>query len=168
MSTHNLSQPLPLPGNRTIIIGIDSITKHGLQSSPVLGWAMRQFLVPGDTLLVVHASKSLDSNAAGAGYTNVMSPELLKTLEHTVEGVVRDMCRNAWGDAGVESQKVKAHVVKGDPRDTIKTLATEENATAVIVGRRGSVGAVKRALLGSVSDFLARELSATVIIVKGD
>lgn len=76
--------------------------------------------------------------------------------------------------------------MKGDPRDTIKALATEQNATAVVVGRRGSVGAVKRyvycfalnvsrklilvcrVLLGSVSDYLAKNLDCTVIIVKGE
>ncbi|KAI8826162.1 uncharacterized protein EV422DRAFT_515587 [Fimicolochytrium jonesii] len=160
-------QPLPLPGNRTILIGIDSITKHGLQSSPVLSWALRQFLVPGDSIVVVHASKSLETSIS-TGFTNTMSPELLKSLEKDVETTVREMARSAFGFEKGQLFKVRAHVVKGDPRETIKGLANEDNATAVIVGRRGSVGAVKRALLGSVSDYLARELQSTVIIVKGD
>ncbi|KAJ3151859.1 hypothetical protein HDU86_005991 [Geranomyces michiganensis] len=163
-----MSAPLPTPGNRTVLIGIDSITKHGLQSSAVLGWALRQFLVPGDSLLIVHASKSLDSSAAGHTNVTAMSPELLRQLERDVEDTVKGMLRGAWGDNKVEPAKVKAHVVKGDPRETIKSLAASENVTAVVVGRRGSVGAVKRALLGSVSDFLAKEIQATLIIVKGD
>ncbi|KAJ3023328.1 hypothetical protein HKX48_003612 [Thoreauomyces humboldtii] len=157
---------LPSPGNRTIIIGIDSITRSGLQASPILGWAIRQFLVNGDSITVVHASKSLEGGGVTTGNANVMSPELLKSLEKDVESTVRDMCRNAIPRVG--DIKVKAVVAKGDPRETIKNLAHELNPTAVIVGRRGSVGAVKRALLGSVSDYLCKELSATVIIVKGD
>ncbi|KNC99334.1 uncharacterized protein SPPG_05582 [Spizellomyces punctatus DAOM BR117] len=163
-----MSAAFATPGNRTIIIGVDSITKHGIQSSPVLAWSLRQFLVPGDSITVVHASKQLDSSAAGhSGYTNVMTPEMLKTLERDVESVVREMCRNFFA-AAKEEIKVKASVVKGDPREVIKGLANDINATAVIVGRRGSVGAVKRVLLGSVSDYLARELNSTVIIVKGE
>ncbi|KAJ3156065.1 hypothetical protein HDU89_005629 [Geranomyces variabilis] len=163
-----MSAPLPSPGNRTVLIGIDSITKHGLQSSAVLGWALRQFLVPGDSLLIVHASKSLDASSAGHTNVTAMSPELLRQLERDVEDTVKGMLRGAWGENKVEPAKVKAHVVKGDPRETIKSLAASENVTAVVVGRRGSVGAVKRALLGSVSDFLAKEIQATLIIVKGD
>ncbi|KAI9000227.1 hypothetical protein BC832DRAFT_541370 [Gaertneriomyces semiglobifer] len=162
------SSPVPLPGQRTVLIGIDSITKHGLQSSPVLHWALRQFLVAGDTVYVVHASKSLDPTGMGqTGNAAQMNPELLKKAELFTEDIVRGMCRNMWGNAGGHhSRNVKAHVVKGDPREVMKGLAMEHNATAVIVGRRGTVSTVRRMLLGSVSDYLARELDSTVIIVK--
>ncbi|KAI9104975.1 hypothetical protein DFS34DRAFT_605345 [Phlyctochytrium arcticum] len=168
--SHEVLPPLPIPGHRHIIIGIDSITKHGVQSSPVLLWAFRQFVAKGDSVTVVHASKQLDPATAGhSGHTNSMTPEMLKGLERDVEVLVRSMTSHVvlHGQPGAaEAVTVKAHIAKGDPRETIKTLAMESNATAVIVGRRGSVGAVKRALLGSVSDFLCRELDCTVVIVK--
>ncbi|KAJ3027249.1 hypothetical protein HDV00_011338 [Rhizophlyctis rosea] len=148
---------------RTVLVGLETVTKAGVQASPVLRWALRHFVQKGDNLVVLHASKLVGGGADTAGYTNVASPETLKDMEHTVETLVREMVRNA----NLEGVTVKATIVKADPRDTIAKTAEQLGAVAVIVGRR-SVSAMKRVLLGSVSDYLTKECNSTVIIVKSD
>ncbi|KAJ3277859.1 hypothetical protein HK104_002905 [Borealophlyctis nickersoniae] len=149
---------------RNVLIGIETITKSGIQNSPVLRWALRNFVQRGDHVVIVHASKLLEGDGKAAGYTNVANPETLKDMEHTVETLVRDMAINSFNCQDIV---VKASIIKADPRETIAKLAEQLQAVAVIVGRR-SIGAMKRALMGSVSDFLARECNSTVIIVKAE
>ncbi|KAJ3050129.1 hypothetical protein HK097_008905 [Rhizophlyctis rosea] len=150
--------------HRTVLVGVETVTKTGIQASPVLRWALRNFVKKGDNLVMLHASKLVGgAGQDSAGYTNVASPEALKDMEQTVEALLREMVRSH----NLEAVTVKATIVKADPRDTIAKTAEQLGAVAVIVGRR-EVGAMKRVLLGSVSDYLAKECNSTVIIVKAD
>ncbi len=53
-----------------------------------------------------------------------------------------------------------------NPGEGIIKIADEEKVHVIIMGTRG-LGSVKRALLGSVSDFVVRNTSVPVIIVPG-
>ncbi|CAJ0752025.1 6522_t:CDS:2, partial [Entrophospora sp. SA101] len=59
----------------------------------------------------------------------------------------------------------KAIAMRGDARDEIVRKVGELNAEALILGNRG-LGALKRTLLGSVSDYCTHNCHCTVIIVK--
>lgn len=60
---------------------------------------------------------------------------------------------------------VEAHLAVGDPRREIVELAVELEADFVVVGSHGK-GPVTRALLGSVSDHVARKAPCTVIVAR--
>ncbi|KAJ3029395.1 hypothetical protein HDV00_009614 [Rhizophlyctis rosea] len=60
---------------------------------------------------------------------------------------------------------VKAIALRGDPRNEIVRKSHEVNADIVILGSRG-MGAFRRAMLGSVSDYCIHNLSCPVIIIK--
>ncbi|KAK9170211.1 hypothetical protein Syun_002351 [Stephania yunnanensis] len=66
-----------------------------------------------------------------------------------------------------EDRMVKAvtMVMEGDPKDMICHAAEQINPDLVVVGSRG-LGKVKRALLGSVSDYCAHHVKCAVLIVK--
>ncbi|KAJ3086879.1 hypothetical protein HK102_012287 [Quaeritorhiza haematococci] len=164
--------------SRTILIGIDNISTEALKSSPVLLWTLRHFAKNTDTLLLVHASKQLMGSSSGSASTsststNASAAAQAAALKHLSEDALREMERNVAHTAQklVEAHfpnnkiKVLASIHKGDPRDVLVKLAGEHNAAAVLVGSRG-IGGVKRALLGSVSDHLARNCESTVVIVK--
>ena len=58
---------------------------------------------------------------------------------------------------------VELLVQRGDPGPAICELAGELSADAIVMGSRGR-GGLRRALLGSVSDYVVRNAPCTVII----
>jgi nucleotide-binding universal stress UspA family protein len=61
---------------------------------------------------------------------------------------------------------IESEVVVGDPRQQIITLAEKWADDLIVVGARG-VGAIKRFLLGSVSQAVAHHAHCPVLVVKG-
>ncbi|CAN6465074.1 unnamed protein product [Victoria cruziana] len=62
---------------------------------------------------------------------------------------------------------VRAEAVKkeGEPKETICQVVEQIHADLVVVGSRG-LGTIKRAVLGSVSDYVAHHAKCPVLIVK--
>ncbi|KAL4370458.1 hypothetical protein AHAS_Ahas06G0067800 [Arachis hypogaea] len=56
-------------------------------------------------------------------------------------------------------------VVEGDPRNVLCEAVEKHHASVLVVGSHG-YGAIKRAVLGSVSDYCAHHAHCTVMIVK--
>ena len=69
----------------------------------------------------------------------------------------------ALTDDGLEVETVSR---QGDPAEVIAQVAEDRGAELIVVGDRG-LGAVKRFLLGSVSDKLAHHAPCNVLIVRG-
>ena len=57
------------------------------------------------------------------------------------------------------------HIVEDDPRDAVLQFVPELHASLVVAGSRGR-GAIARALLGSVSSWLASHCPVPVLIVR--
>ena len=55
--------------------------------------------------------------------------------------------------------------MRGDPREEIVAKVEEEKADIVVCGSRG-MGALKRAFVGSVSDYLVHHCHCNVVIAK--
>ncbi|KAI9219027.1 hypothetical protein BC828DRAFT_387109 [Blastocladiella britannica] len=53
-----------------------------------------------------------------------------------------------------------------DPRECLLTKATSLHADVIVLGARSGRGQVARLLLGSTSDFLARNAPCPVVIVR--
>ncbi|KAK6139776.1 hypothetical protein DH2020_026452 [Rehmannia glutinosa] len=64
-------------------------------------------------------------------------------------------------------KKVKAEtlILQGDPKDKICQAAEELHVDLVVLGSRG-LGTIKRALLGSVSNYCVHHVNCPVLIVK--
>jgi len=65
-------------------------------------------------------------------------------------------------NAGFRAEPVLA---KGDVRETIVNTAAEWNADLIVVGSRGK-GGLRRLLLGSAAEFVARHAPCSVLIVR--
>ncbi|KAI9153071.1 hypothetical protein LWI28_005454 [Acer negundo] len=61
--------------------------------------------------------------------------------------------------------KAETLIVEGDPKDKICELAEEMHIDLLVVGSRG-LGKIKRAFLGSVSDYCAHHAMCPIVIVK--
>mmetsp|Transcript_4612 Transcript_4612/g.7446 ORF Transcript_4612/g.7446 Transcript_4612/m.7446 type:complete len:162 (-) Transcript_4612:828-1313(-) len=69
-------------------------------------------------------------------------------------------------DAGFLKEHLKFVVAEtSDVRDTVLEVIDTEKVDTVVVGSRGH-GAIKRALLGSLSTYLAHHANANVIITR--
>lgn len=60
----------------------------------------------------------------------------------------------------------QAHLKIGGPVEEIVTLAEETGAGLILLGSRG-LGGVGRALMGSVSEFVARYTHCPVLVLRG-
>jgi len=130
----------------------------------VSGWIAHTALAPaagdlsgGRGLVVVtgHASAS-------------MTPDELESHNQriTAEGrAAAEKTAQALRDLPSIPASLDTLVVNGDPGPTLCRLAADVGASALIVGSRGR-GGLKRALLGSVSDYVVRNAPCSVIVSR--
>ncbi|KAF5799387.1 putative universal stress protein A [Helianthus annuus] len=66
-----------------------------------------------------------------------------------------------------EQHMIKAEmmVIRGDPKEMIVEASEDMNVDLLVVGSRG-LGQIKRAFLGSVSDYCAHHAKCPVLIVR--
>ena len=69
------------------------------------------------------------------------------------------------GRAGFRTEPKAITVTGGDVREAIVVLAAKRHADLIVLGSHGSRG-VRRFLLGSVSENVARHATCSVLIVK--
>ena len=62
-------------------------------------------------------------------------------------------------------EQAESHVLRGDPGSAICRYAEETGAGAIVMGSRGR-GGLKRAVLGSVSDYVVRHARCPVIVTS--
>jgi len=62
---------------------------------------------------------------------------------------------------------VQTRVIEGSPGSALCTLAEDVSADAIVLGTRGRSG-IRRALLGSVSDYVVRNAPCVVVIARAD
>ena len=116
-------------------------------------------------IVIVTVVESSDPTlVTGAGMAGgVMSAEELDVLD---EGrVAEGEAALAAATAGLGRSDADALVVRGDAGSALCDLARERDASAIVMGSRGR-GGIKRALLGSVSDYVVRNAHCPVIITR--
>lgn len=107
--------------------------------------------------------ESLVTGASGlAG--GVMSPETFDELESDRNADGRRIVADTAARLGIGGAETR--VLHGDAGAALCALATEVRATAIVLGSRGR-GGIKRAFLGSVSDFVVRNAPCPVVVARG-
>ncbi|KAK1315541.1 hypothetical protein QJS10_CPA05g00416 [Acorus calamus] len=148
-----------------MVVGIDD-SDH---STYALQWVLNHFFVPLPSddhpfkLVVVHAKPTPSSviGLAGPGSAEVLpfvEADLKKIASRVVEKA-KELC------VSKSVHGVLLEVVEGDARSVICDAVEKHHATVLAVGSHG-YGAIKRAVLGSVSDYCAHHAHCTVMIVK--
>ncbi|XP_077240706.1 universal stress protein A-like protein [Tasmannia lanceolata] len=147
-----------------MIVGIDDST----ESSHALEWTLDKFFVTYSSnhpfkLIIVHAKPSPSSitGLSGPGFIGFVPfvEEDLRKIAATVSEKAKELCNSKLvNDVIIE-------VVEGDPRNVLCEAVEKHQATILVVGSHGH-GAIKRAVLGSVSDYCAHHAHCTVMIVK--
>jgi nucleotide-binding universal stress UspA family protein len=157
------SVPAAGDGKMTMVVGVDE-SEHSYYA---LQWTLRHFFSfsPGHQqqyrLAVVTAKPSAASavGLAGPGAADVL-PFVESDLKRSALRVIdkaKELCAQV-SDAVFE-------VVEGDARNVLCEAAERHHAEMLVVGNHG-YGAIKRAVLGSVSDYCTHHAHCTVMIVK--
>ncbi|XP_020239515.1 universal stress protein PHOS34 isoform X2 [Cajanus cajan] len=145
---------------QAVVIGIDDSE----QSRYALTWALDHFFPsPIFKVVLVHSRPTASSavGLAGPGAAEVLpivDSDLRKIAARVVE-TAKQICVSKLVD------DVVAEVVEGDPRNVLCDAVEKHHAAMLVVGSHG-YGAIKRAVLGSVSDYCAHHAHCTVMIVK--
>ncbi|XVE77630.1 hypothetical protein DITRI_Ditri13aG0078300 [Diplodiscus trichospermus] len=152
------------PEKEAMVVGIDD-SEHSMYA---LEWTLDHFFAPFASnpafkLFIVHAkpSPSAAVGLAGPGAADVLpyvDSDLRKIAARVVEKAKEFCLSKSVNDAVVE-------VVEGDARNVLCEAVERHHASILIVGSHG-YGAIKRAVLGSVSDYCAHHAHCSVMIVK--
>ena len=82
--------------------------------------------------------------------------------ERKSHDTIEEMVYKEFGDI---AQQVEIKILHGDPAERIVEYAEFCNSDLIVLGSRGQ-GALKRALLGSVSSSVAAKTKKSILIVK--
>ncbi|GAB2213678.1 hypothetical protein Droror1_Dr00017991 [Drosera rotundifolia] len=147
-----------------MLVGIDD-SEHSFYA---LEWAVEHFFVPHAPnfpfkLFVVHAKPSPTSaiGLAGPGAAEVL-PYVeadLKKIALRVAEKAKEFC------VSKSVEDITVEVIEGDARNVLCEAVEKHHGSILVLGSHG-YGAIKRAVLGSVSDYCAHQAHCSVLIVK--
>ncbi|CAM0907723.1 unnamed protein product [Alopecurus aequalis] len=146
--------------SKTVVLVAVDDSDHSYRA---LEWAVRYVATAGvpAELVVVHAKQAASSvvTVGGAAVAGDVVRYVAEDLRRRAEEVVERARRLCEANSGV------VEVVEGEPRYVLCNAVDEHGADLLVVGSHG-YGALKRAFLGSVSDYCAHHAHCSVMIVK--
>ncbi|XP_024924825.1 universal stress protein PHOS34 isoform X1 [Ziziphus jujuba] len=142
-------------------------TSIGVAAAPA-----KEFPEEVDMLFLVHVQQPFHHYAypVGPGGTAIYATSsVVESVRKAQEEIstallsrALEMCK-----AKAKAKLVKAEtlILDGDPKDMICQASEQMNVDLLVLGSRG-LGKIKRAFLGSVSDYCAHHASCPILIVK--
>ena len=120
-----------------------------------------------DTGSEVHVTYVLPSPSQLRGH-HLYSQEVMRSVTERAEEEGRSFLEDQTQQVKSSGGKVaETHLRAGDPDKEIVKLSEELGAGAIVIGSRG-LGAMKRALMGSVSESVVRHAHCPVFVVRTD
>jgi nucleotide-binding universal stress UspA family protein len=113
----------------------------------------------------VHVAYVLPSPAQLIGhhlYSDEMRESLIGGAEREAERFLKEQAERIGSDG---AKVAETHLRSGDPDKEILRLAEALEVGLIVIGSRG-LGAVSRALMGSVSDSVVRHAHCPVFVVR--
>ena len=99
-------------------------------------------------------------------FLDIIGPYATKVIKDIKEKAQRLLDAQVQQVRAAGGAVAQAHLKIGGPVEEIVTLAEEMGAGLIVLGSRG-LGEVGRALMGSVSEFVARHAHCSVLVVRG-
>ena len=142
-----------------VVLGTDGseLASHALAAG-------RSVLQPIDRAIVVTVIEDLDpmlATDAGGHAGPTLSPAELASVQEEARSDGEDRVRAAADALGIDN--VETRVLEGRPGPALCSFADEIAADAIVLGTRGR-GRIKRALLGSVADYVVRNAGCPVLV----
>lgn len=151
---------------RIIMIAVD----EGEESMHALEWALDNLLYPGgnkgesaeyDRVVVLHAENQIALSGQAVAFT----PHVLEVLERRQKLTTERVLAAAKAICEQRNVNVETKMVTGDARYALCEAAEKMKVNLLVVGSRGH-GAIRRAVMGSVSNYCAHHAKCPVLIVK--
>ncbi|CAM0907720.1 unnamed protein product [Alopecurus aequalis] len=144
-----------------VLVAVDNSDR----SYCALEWAVRHVAnagVPAE-LVVVHAKQAAASvvNVGGAAVPG----DVVRYVEEDLRRSAHEVIEKARRLCEANSVQGVVEVMEGEPRYVLCNAVDKHGADLLVVGSHG-YGAIKRAFLGSVSDYCAHHANCSVMIVK--
>jgi nucleotide-binding universal stress UspA family protein len=118
-----------------------------------------------DTGSEVHLTYVLPSPRELRGH-HLYSREVMESVLEQAEGEARSFLEDQAKQIGESGGKVAdTHLRAGEPDKEIVRLSEEIGAGTIVIGSRG-LGAVRRALMGGVSESVVRHAHCPVFVVR--
>ncbi|KAI3951699.1 hypothetical protein MKW92_034430 [Papaver armeniacum] len=147
-----------------MMVGIDD-SEHSFYA---LQWTIDRFFASFSEeqqpykLVIVH---SKPAPASVIGLAGPGAAEVLPFVEMDLKRAATRVVEKAKEVIGKAVKEITVDVVEGDARNVLCDSVDRHHATVLVVGSHG-YGALKRAVLGSVSDYCAHHAHCNVMIVK--
>jgi nucleotide-binding universal stress UspA family protein len=122
-------------------------------------------LPPTDAVVVATAVDGIDPSLTsdGSGHAGPsMSPEAFDAMRAEAITAAEEILATTTSALGVTSAETR--IVEGSPGESLCALADDLDARVIVMGTRG-LGRIKRALMGSVSDFVIRNAPCPVLVI---
>ena len=120
-----------------------------------------------DTGSEVHIAYVLPSPTELRGH-HLYSQEVMRSVLEQAEGEARSFLEEQAKQLGASGGKVaETHLETGEPDKEIVRLSEELSIGTIVIGSRG-LGAVRRSLMGGVSESVVRHAHCPVFVVRGD
>jgi nucleotide-binding universal stress UspA family protein len=118
----------------------------------------------GDVVVVAVVESPDPTLVTGTGMAGgVMSADELSALDDSAVRTAQDEVAQAVTALGLEG--VRTEILRGPPGPTLCDFAADAGASVLVIGSRGR-GGFKRALLGSVSDYVVRNATCPVVVTS--
>ena len=115
----------------------------------------------------VHIAYVVPSLAELRGH-HVYSREVMRSIFDQAEREARSFLEEQAKQLGASGGKVaETHLETGEPDKEIVRLSEELGVGTIVIGSRG-LGAVRRALMGGVSESVVRHAHCPVFVVRGN
>jgi len=120
-----------------------------------------------DTDSEVHVAYVLPSPTELRGH-HLYSQEVMRSILEQAEGEAHSFLEEQAKQIGESGGKVaETHLRTGEPDKEIVRLSEELGVGTIVIGSRG-LGAIRRALMGGVSESVVRHAHCPVFVVRKD
>ncbi|KAG2236110.1 hypothetical protein BDF21DRAFT_462700 [Thamnidium elegans] len=153
---------------RVIVIAYD----HSLYGDAVISKAIKlDMLRPTDDIRILHIISQTDyknlfspMNSSGGTSGFAREDDMDSTLYQVADAFMYEVIQ-ALRKIGFNN--IKSEILRGDPKESVTDYCRITKPKFLITGSRG-LGAIKRAVMGSVSNYLAKHCPCPVLVVKVD
>ncbi|KAJ3286438.1 hypothetical protein HK104_009044 [Borealophlyctis nickersoniae] len=147
---------------RTMVIAVD----HSKNSDVAFHWALDNFLDATRDVAVLLNVRSVPT-APGLVAENfyIDFSDYLSRIEEKNRAESHQLLHYYADQVKARGIAVRAVAMVGDPREAILSKCKELHADGLVMGCRG-LGSVRRAFLGSVSDYLVHHIKCPIMIIR--
>ncbi|KAI9355634.1 hypothetical protein DFJ73DRAFT_824499 [Zopfochytrium polystomum] len=149
------------PPARVIAIAVDA----SAYSEYAFNWTIQNVVRPETDQIVLLNVRPLVSFPVAFEAVSAEALKQFEDLDAANRKESHDLLRAYGAKVPALKYNIRGVALRGDPRDEIAFKVEEIHADMLVVGSRG-LGAIKRAFLGSVSDYLVRHLHLPVIVPR--